>query len=189
MTPYPAQLPTVLEPIRNDLDAADRIVKRLKDEPDPTARAELAMELIRVRSLIVDTEERSVYVAIDGLRPEVAARGRQAAMRLREAMVPVDRRTRHVAAMDVHQSDAEGFEQELAALAATVNEVSDWESSELYPVLASLGPAESAALVDQVQHARKHASEHPVAAGRVARTLHKVGAMMDHFPDVADRHE
>ncbi|HWD24513.1 MAG TPA: hypothetical protein VG368_03530 [Acidimicrobiales bacterium] len=189
MTDHSAPAPIVLEALRGDLDSIDASVKRLEDERDPTTRADLAMELIRVTSLVVDTMERSVYGEIEGQYPEIAEAGREGSNRLREAMVPVDHRTRHVTAVDVHRSDPEGFEQELAVLRRTVNEVRSWESRVLYPCLAGLSAQESASLADHTVHARKHASEHPAPAGRIVRTLHKVGAIMDHYPDIADRHE
>jgi hypothetical protein len=186
MTFYsPTKLPEALRPIDDDLIAAGRIVERLADERDAAVRADLTMELIRRTSLVEDTMERAVFGAVEQRAPEIAERARSEAARLRGSMVPIDGRTRHVSAIDVHTSDPEGFERELAALQLTLGEVRSWEATSLFPVIESLSTEERTELLAHVERARHHASEHPKAQGPIGRTLHKVGAKLDHFPDTA----
>jgi hypothetical protein len=180
-------LPDVLDALKEDLRVSERIVNQLSVEVDPTTRAELTMELIRLTSLVEDTMERAVYDTLEQRAPDLAAQAREQSRRVREAMVPVDHRVRHVAAMDVHRSDSEGFELELTTLADTLTEVRRWEVDTLYPVLKSMRGNDRNAVHDGVESARRHASEYPAPAGAIGRILHKVGAKMDHYPDVADK--
>lgn len=169
-----------------DLDKSEQIARQLAYERDPTSRAALSMDLIRLTSIVEDTMERAVHDLLEQRAPALAARARAASMRLREAMLPLDHRMRHVEPADVRRSDPEGFEQDLIALVETLHEVRAWESAELFPFLASLPHDERASVRDRVASAHHHASEHPAPAGPFGRLLHKVGAKMDHHPDTAD---
>jgi hypothetical protein len=179
--------PEVLGPLEADLDRTEQIMGQLERELDPSTRAELVSELIRLCSLIEDTMERSVYELLDDKAPDLASRAYEESTRLRTAMVPLDHRVRHVDASDVRRTDPEGFERELTELRETLMGVRAWEIAELYPFLTAIASDERPRVHAKVASARHHASEHPAPAGPIGRLVHKIGAKMDRYPDTADR--
>ncbi len=156
-------LPEALKPLTENRRELYAIMDLLDGERDPTARADLATELIGSSARYEDALDRVVYPALRKMGKELPeldqAESEQRA--IREALTELRKRTQNVKPSNVHASDPEGFEELLDQLVDSVRTHLDNEDTELFPMLAKLEVPKASELRDDVEHAAAHASTLP----------------------------
>jgi hypothetical protein len=167
-------LPPVLEPLTTNRRELRAIIDLLDEERDPTARADLATELVGSSARYEDVMDRVVYPALRKIRQELPEldRAESEQLAIREMLSDLRKRTQNVKPSNVHASDPEGFEKRLDQLVNSVRVHLDHEDDMLFPILDRLEEPKAVELRDDVDQAVAHASTlpHP-PQGIVGRTV------------------
>ena len=158
-----SDVPAVLESLRKNRRELYAILDLLDEERDPTARADLATELVGSSSRYEDAMARAVYPALRKFGQDLPeldrAESEQAA--IREALADLRKRTQNVKPSNVHTSDPEGFEELLDRLVDSVRVHLDHEDDKLFLILDQLEGPQAAELLDDVEQAVAHVSTLP----------------------------
>ena len=178
-------LPTLLA-LDEDRRQVVAILDLLGDTAEPEARADLAGGLVRVCARYEDEKERAVYPALrrQSDYPAELARAEDDQRRVRQAMVEIRNRTRHVKPINAHADDPERFEKSLDALIDAVGRHLGQEDRELFPLVARLDPADQEELSDHLERAVATASTHPDPTHNpIGRALASLGEKIDRTDD------
>jgi hypothetical protein len=156
-------VPAVLEPLKANRRELYAIVDLLDQESDPTARADIATELVGSSARYEDTMDRAVYPALRKVSKDLPELDRAEAEQLaiRDALADLRKRTQNVKPSNVHASDPDGFEELLDRLVDSIRMHLDHEDEMLFPLLDQLDGAEADGLRNAVEEAVAHASTLP----------------------------
>jgi Hemerythrin HHE cation binding domain len=139
------------------------ILDLLDQERDPTARADLATELVGISARYEDAMDRAVYPALRKISQDLPEldRAESDQLAIREALTDLRHRTQNVKPSNVYVSDPEGFEELLDRLVDSIRMHLDHEDKMLFPWLEQLSELQVDELRDDVEQAVAHASTHP----------------------------
>jgi hypothetical protein len=168
-------------PFSEDRARIERITSRLDVADDLTERADLASELVRAVSRYEDTFERVLLPRRQESDPDLFQQLDDERTALRDTMDQIHQRTMGIDPRNVHASDGQGFEDALSAVVAQTRALLVVEDREIDALWDSLGADQRQALVDEVIHAFKSASERPhPPRTSVGRFLSNAHVKMDH---------
>jgi hypothetical protein len=156
-------LPSALEPLQENRRELTAILDLLDDERDPTARADIAGELVGSCARYEDVKDRVIYPALRTMAADSAEIDRAEAdqQAIRDALGAIRHRTQNIRPSDVHATDPEGFEQVLDGLVEEIRVHLEHEVRTLFPMLDGLAGGPLDALREDVERAVGHASSHP----------------------------
>lgn len=141
-------------PHDEELPTIETLLEELSDEREAAARAELAGDLVRETSLLMDTED---HVLVEVLEEHQLAgnaeRLRESIERVRASMEPVYEATHRSAPIEVHQSEPEAFERDLATFESAIHAHLSLERTELAKLQRTLTPGECNELAGRLEAA------------------------------------
>jgi hemerythrin-like domain-containing protein len=175
-------LPMSLAAMNGDHDRVLSVLDALSRTSEPTARADLAAELVRCCARYQDAEERAVYPVLHAIADDQSevALGEDEQRTIRDTMSEISRRTRHVKALNAHADDPEGFEASLDKLVDSIQVHLDHEERSLFPLIDHLDGADLERLRADVERAVAHASTHPRPPHNpIGRVLSNVEEMIE----------
>jgi hypothetical protein len=182
--------PTALEPLVEDYSLIDEVLATLPDAAEEAVRADLAEQLIRAAAPAEDAKEQVLWPFLEdhGHGREAEAL-RASAHRVGEAMLEIDRAVRHSVPLDVHKSDPEGVERDIAALVGALKRHRELESTTLFPFLRGLPDDEAKSLADALQRARARGLDHPLPPHNpVLRWLARIEERLDRVADTSEKY-
>ncbi len=183
-------VPSLLEPISEDLARLRRLLALLEVERDEPTRADLAQELVHEAAILEDTNDRAVYPFLEEVGCEdVATDLRKAGESLRSAMEPVFSALHHSVPMDAHFND-ENLNQEIDRVCSRAREHLDREVEELARVQSQIDRHESEHIRGRLRSARRHAVDRPrPSVNPIRREITRFTSVLDrHFPDTGKQH-
>lgn len=157
------ELPASLAPLKQNRRELYAILDLLDRERDPTARADLATELVGISARYEDAVDRAVYPALRKIGQDLPELNRAESDQsaIREALTELRHRTKHVKPSNVHVSDPEGFEELLDGLVDSIRLHLEHEDEMLFPLLDQLRGPPADELREGVEQAVAHASTSP----------------------------
>ncbi len=177
----PAGRPTCFEPLDEERQRIDRILERLGVSKESAERADLGSELVRSTSRYEDALERVAWPAASiPNSDELRELGRDR-VALREVMVVIEGRTRHLDPRNVHVSDPDGFEDALSDIAHKIRAIQIKEDVQMDVVDAGFSSTEvREKFTSDLAHAIKHASERAnVPHSAIGRAVSSLGVKLD----------
>jgi hypothetical protein len=177
-------------PLEDDRAMIERILVRLNESTDLTERAELAGELVRGASRYEDIVEQAFEPALRRyLPPQEIERIDEARDALRDVLTVVHERTTHVDPRNVHQGDAQGFEDALGLSIERLLVMLALDDDAIGRLWRETPAEERSELEAAAGHASRHASEQPrPPRTAVGRLVSNAKVKMDHsMRDVSKR--
>lgn len=152
---------------------------------DRVARADLAMELVRVAARYEDAKERALYRALEEAgASELARELSREQERIRALLHEVRDRTKNTAPQDVYLSEPEDFERALRELSALLGDHAEREERQAFPLVAELDADRRESLRADLHKAHGTASEHPTPPKNpIARAVVSAVTKIDHAFD------